>query len=522
MVGKTEINGKKYAVTLILSDKGKDLLYISVFGLQNSMVKSMPDGGEMTHSHKGPIAAVVKLISPTSHNLSIPYISAMSIEKLPNIEISMQNITPQNRKMQFANGGLKYAANGEADIFLGEVESREDILSRILNTNVIKKAIDSALIFFGLLKEGKAKFEKKEIILGKSGLKAHRWVGEEISMNKSIESDQLKKRLIFEKVFYEFFKDEEGKISLNNEAVHKLKALEGYPEGVDTENCCFHCISSDKVIISAGGDWQQMVNITLGEKNGKLEIIELYSGEELMSKSDINRRIKEIEESPYGEALAKGGFIEGKHPRGNNGRFSEKGAENGEKWFRHVLTERELKQFIEDARNGKNVGNALLGMVSDSTKKKVKELTGIEVTKIILEGSSIAHIDDPKHKLEDDDIEKCVKVINDPVDVKLSPEQTNQGLNVVCFEGNINGQIYFLEAAHKTYDGWLSLKTAYRKKEVSAVSHWPGSPGTNAQNAPPPTSTILSPKSGEKPTPEQTALLDGLDSLSLPPVQRSS
>jgi len=89
--------------------------------------------------------------------------------------------------MQFANGGLKFAANGEADIFLGEVESREVILSRILNTNVIKKAIDGALKFFNMLKEGKAKFEKKEIILGKSGMKAYRWIGEKI------QSEVLKK-----------------------------------------------------------------------------------------------------------------------------------------------------------------------------------------------------------------------------------------------------------------------------------------------------------------------------------------
>jgi hypothetical protein len=44
--------------------------------------------------------------------------------------------------MQTMNGGLKYAANGEADIFLGGVESKEDILSRFLN---IKKAVAAVL-----------------------------------------------------------------------------------------------------------------------------------------------------------------------------------------------------------------------------------------------------------------------------------------------------------------------------------------------------------------------------------------
>ncbi|GHV91207.1 hypothetical protein AGMMS50268_17100 [Spirochaetia bacterium] len=44
--------------------------------------------------------------------------------------------------MQKMNGGLKYAADGEADIFLGDVESKDDILGRFLN---LKKAIDTVL-----------------------------------------------------------------------------------------------------------------------------------------------------------------------------------------------------------------------------------------------------------------------------------------------------------------------------------------------------------------------------------------
>jgi hypothetical protein len=44
--------------------------------------------------------------------------------------------------MQTVNGGLKYAANGEADIFLGGVESKDDILSRFLN---MKKAVSAVL-----------------------------------------------------------------------------------------------------------------------------------------------------------------------------------------------------------------------------------------------------------------------------------------------------------------------------------------------------------------------------------------
>ena len=133
------------------------------------------------------------------------------------------------------------------------------------------------------------------------------------------------------------------------------------------------------------------------------------------------------------------------------------------KWYSHVLNHDELKLFIQNARDGK-IGNALIGMVSDSTKKVIKKKTGIDVTKIILEGSSVIHAYQPKHKLEPDDIEKCVEVINNPIDITLSLIKSKQGLDVLIFEGDINGKIFFVEVVHKKYNGFLSLKTAYRHK----------------------------------------------------------
>jgi hypothetical protein len=51
---------------------------ISVFGLQNNMVKSLArEGGSFLH--RGPIAPVVKLASTSNRNSIIPYISAMPI-----------------------------------------------------------------------------------------------------------------------------------------------------------------------------------------------------------------------------------------------------------------------------------------------------------------------------------------------------------------------------------------------------------------------------------------------------------
>lgn len=52
--------------------------------------------------------------------------------------------------MQEMNGGLRPAANGEADIFLGGTESKEDIVDRILNIKkTVKKALDRFFRIFG-------------------------------------------------------------------------------------------------------------------------------------------------------------------------------------------------------------------------------------------------------------------------------------------------------------------------------------------------------------------------------------
>jgi hypothetical protein len=70
--------------------------------------------------------------------------------------------------MRTVNGGLKYASNGEADIFLGGVESKEDILARMLD---LKKSIGRAIEFFRGLREGKGGgFVKKAVpVWGKDG-----------------------------------------------------------------------------------------------------------------------------------------------------------------------------------------------------------------------------------------------------------------------------------------------------------------------------------------------------------------
>ncbi|GHU22226.1 hypothetical protein FACS1894172_15580 [Spirochaetia bacterium] len=61
--------------------------------------------------------------------------------------------------MQTMNGQLEPAANGEVDIFLGEVESKKDILDRILR---IRKAIRQAWMLFKALRYGLLNLNQKK------------------------------------------------------------------------------------------------------------------------------------------------------------------------------------------------------------------------------------------------------------------------------------------------------------------------------------------------------------------------
>ncbi|MDR1232158.1 MAG: hypothetical protein LBK61_12265 [Spirochaetaceae bacterium] len=82
--------------------------------------------------------------------------------------------------MQTMNGGLKYAANGEADIFLGGVESKDDILARMLNMKkamggAIDAAINGALRFFHGLRKGRGSFDREKVIINRAGENIETW-----------------------------------------------------------------------------------------------------------------------------------------------------------------------------------------------------------------------------------------------------------------------------------------------------------------------------------------------------------
>lgn len=99
--------------------------------------------------------AVSIAVEVTHHKDQFPNVEAFSkqqdmFRKLDPVSIELAKKLEGTQKgfaefMLDMNGGLRPAANGEVDIFLGECESKEDIVNRVLN---IKKTVEKALSRF--------------------------------------------------------------------------------------------------------------------------------------------------------------------------------------------------------------------------------------------------------------------------------------------------------------------------------------------------------------------------------------
>jgi hypothetical protein len=169
------------AITPLVENKGMD---------GYSIIKELNSGVD--------IVMQATLLKDKFHNVSEFAEQGTMFEKLDPLAIEFAKKLEGTQKsfaefMQSMNGGLKYSANGEVDVFLGEVESREDILARMLNTRKsIEKAVDGALRFFAGLRNGRGSFERKKVVLNRAGerVEDYRWV-----MRKS-ESAALEKQAI--------------------------------------------------------------------------------------------------------------------------------------------------------------------------------------------------------------------------------------------------------------------------------------------------------------------------------------
>ncbi|GHV93751.1 hypothetical protein AGMMS50293_00710 [Spirochaetia bacterium] len=141
-----------------------------------------------------------------------------------------------------------------------------------------------------------------------------------------------------------------------------------------------------------------------------------------------------------------------------------------DKWFSHLLSEDEFRQFVIESLGTKANKKAFIGYVRPEAAKRIKDICGITVTKIMADSGAIRHsYERTYHNLEQDDIFHIADVINTAMDIELSTD-TNQNNQVLYFRKDINGMLTFVEEVRAKHDGWLALVTCYRKRKAGRRS----------------------------------------------------
>jgi hypothetical protein len=144
--------------------------------------------------------------------------------------------------------------------------------------------------------------------------------------------------------------------------------------------------------------------------------------------------------------------------------------ENEEKWYSHVLSAEDFKQFCAEALASKTNTKAFIGSVNPEAMMRIKAITDITVAKIMVDSGAIRHAyAKAEHCLESDDIFHLVDVINTSTDIQLS-DMKHQNNKILVFKKNIHGNIVFVEEARIQYGGWLALVTCYREKKAGRHS----------------------------------------------------
>jgi hypothetical protein len=137
-----------------------------------------------------------------------------------------------------------------------------------------------------------------------------------------------------------------------------------------------------------------------------------------------------------------------------------------EPWYMHLLTQDQLKLFIEEARTGKTNEKAFIGTVTPAAVQRIEAVCGKKVVKLMLESGAIRHSYSKEyHFLEKDDIFLYADVVNTATDICLS-DKKHLNNNVITFKKDISGQILFAVEVRGNHGGWLSLVTCYRLKKI--------------------------------------------------------
>jgi hypothetical protein len=138
-----------------------------------------------------------------------------------------------------------------------------------------------------------------------------------------------------------------------------------------------------------------------------------------------------------------------------------------------TATKEEVKQFLKDAINTKEERRISLGNVSDSAKERIKDKTGKDVNRIILDSGEIRHaMKKPEHHINLSDLERIGEIVNSTNEITLEDEK-HQNNDVIRFVEEVENGINLI-MEFRARKGDLSLVTAYREKRADAPMKNPG------------------------------------------------
>lgn len=175
----------------------------------------------------------------------------------------------------------------------------------------------------------------------------------------------------------------------------------------------------------------------------------------------------------------------------DNGQFVGNG-NNGSKKARKgklkVLNKEEIKDFIRKHKNSKENERVCLGEVKPEAKTRIKEATGLDTERVILDSDSIRHtFQKPAHNLEIDDLDDMYDVVNTTHDISLSSDTTKRGTPVIIFRKEESNGVYLL-MEFRAGKHELELQTAYRQQ--NRRRHDETSPQANVRNGAVPSDNI--------------------------------
>ena len=146
------------------------------------------------------------------------------------------------------------------------------------------------------------------------------------------------------------------------------------------------------------------------------------------------------------------------HPRGENGQFVCKG-------YQRIANSKEISNFLKDSVASKDFKKISVSKVAGETRQKIKELTGYEVKRIVLDSCSVKHaLKKEEHHITPGDLKKIPRIVNKTKAVSLEEKNHLDNKALMFSEEKTNGLKIVMEVRAKKGD--LALVTMYRPKKA--------------------------------------------------------